>query len=315
MEKTMQSKGISPIWLIAALLGHTAWGMYPVLARYLQIEAGLPGLTLLTVANGFAMVVMIIVVAIRGEFRQLLIRAGWMVALFAALRAITNVLAARYAPAAQVTLIGLLTPPLVAVMGKFWFDDPPPPRTALVLGISLLGAVIMLSAEMQEPSFWQGNSDSSWVGIALAVTSSVMLALYMLSVRRTSKYTISSEATFLLQLIAVVAASIPLSFGINEDWSTWQALSMTHWVAFVIFALGIVIGANLLQVYTLRKLGAPLVTSVQAWRLPVAALASGIVMGEWLSMPAEYIGALITAGSVTWYLVSQRQRNNAKSRV
>jgi len=200
-------------------------------------------------------------------------------------------------------------------MGKFWFDDPPPPRTALVLGISMIGALVMLSSGMQEPSFWQGSSDNSWIGIVLAVTSSVMLALYMLSVRRTNKYNISSESTFLLQLIAVVAASIPLSFGINEDWSTWQALTGTHWVAFVIFALGIVIGANLLQVYTLRKLGAPLVTSVQAWRLPVAAIASGIVMGEWLSMPAEYIGALITAGSVTWYLVSQRQQRTRKSRV
>lgn len=311
----MQPKHVSPIWLIAALLGHTAWGIYPVLARYLQIEAGLPGLTLLTIANGFAMLVMIVVVAIRGEFHQLFIRAGWMVALFAALRAITNVLAARYAPAAQVTLIGLITPPLVAIMGKLWFDDPPPPRTALVLGISMLGTIIMLSAEMQEPSFWQSSSDSSWVGIVLAITSSVMLALYMLSVRRTYKYQISSEATFLLQLIAVVGASIPLSFGIKEDWSAWQQLSPTHWIAFITFALGIVIGANLMQVYTLRKLGAPLVTSVQAWRLPVAAIASGFIIGEWLTMPAEYIGALITAGSVTWYLVSQRQQNTKKSGV
>ncbi|MBM4413038.1 MAG: DMT family transporter [Chloroflexi bacterium] len=311
----MHTKGIAPLWLLAALLGHSAWGIYPVLARYLQIEAGLPGLTLLTVANGFAMIVMCVVVGLRGEFRQLLIRAGWMVAVFAALRAITNVLAARYAPAAQVTLIGLLTPPLVAIMGKFWFDDPPPAKTALVLGISMTGAIIMLSSEMQAESFWQGGSTSSWVGVALAVTSSVMLALYMLSVRRTHKHNISSEATFLLQLIAVVASSIPLSVGANEDWSRWQQLTSYQWTIFLIFALGIVIGANLLQVYTLRKLGAPLVTSVQAWRLPVAAIAGGIVMNEWLSTPAEYIGALITAGSVTWYLIAQRSQQPAKSRV
>jgi len=102
-------------WLLAALLGHSAWGVYPVLARYLQIDANLPGLTLLIVANGTAMLVMMAVVWWRGELGQLWIRAGWSVAFFAAARAITNVLAARYAPAAQVTLIGLLTPPLVAI--------------------------------------------------------------------------------------------------------------------------------------------------------------------------------------------------------
>ena len=88
-------------WLFAALLGHSAWGVYPVLARYLQIDAQLPGLSLLMVANGTAMIVMTIVVWYRGEFAQLTIRAGWVVAFFAAARAITNVLAARYAPAAH----------------------------------------------------------------------------------------------------------------------------------------------------------------------------------------------------------------------
>ena len=109
------------MWLLAALLGHSAWGVYPVLARYLQLDADLPGMTLLMVANGSALLVMAVVVWWRGELHQLLVRAGWLVAVFAALRAITNVLAARYAPAAQVTLIGLLTPPLVAVLGRVWF--------------------------------------------------------------------------------------------------------------------------------------------------------------------------------------------------
>ncbi|NBU65605.1 MAG: EamA family transporter, partial [Chloroflexia bacterium] len=115
MSTSTQAAPISRnMWLLAALLGHSAWGVYPVLARYLQLDAHLPGLTLLIIANGSALLVMTVVVWWRGELQQLLIRAGWLVALFAALRAITNVLAARYAPAAQVTLIGLLTPPLVA---------------------------------------------------------------------------------------------------------------------------------------------------------------------------------------------------------
>lgn len=295
------------LWLAAALLGHSAWGVYPVLARYLQIDAHLPGLTLLIVANGTAMLVMLSVVWWRGELTQLSIRAGWVVAFFAAARAITNVLAARYAPAAQVTLIGLLTPPLVAVLGRFWFDDPPPPRTTLVLVVSCVGALVMLSGDMQQASFWQRNSSSSWVGIALATASSVLLALYMLTVRRTTKHGISSEATFLLQLIAVVGSACVLSVGQADSWAAWTQLQPSHMIALAVFALVIVIGANLLQVYTLRTLGAPLVTSVQAWRLPMAALVSGIIMSEWLKTPTEYIGALITAASVTWYLLTQRR--------
>ena len=295
-------------WLFAALLGHSAWGVYPVLARYLQIDAHLPGLSLLIVANGTAMIIMAMVVWWRGELAQLSIRAGWIVAFFAAARAITNVLAARYAPAAQVTLIGLLTPPLVAVMGYYWFDDPPPPRTTLVLVLSCVGAMIMLSGDMQQASFWESGSNSSWVGIALATASSVLLALYMLTVRRTSRHGISSEATFLLQLIAVVGTASIMSTAQGDSWDAWTMLQPSHWLALAIFALVIVIGANLLQVYTLRTLGAPLVTSVQAWRLPMATIVSGIVMSEWLKTPTEYIGALITAGSVTWYLLTQRQR-------
>jgi drug/metabolite transporter (DMT)-like permease len=166
---------------------------------------------------------MAVVVWWRGELHQLLVRAGWLVALFAALRAITNVLAARYAPAAQVTLIGLLTPPLVAVLGRVWFDDPPPPRTTLVLIISCIGALVMLSGDLQQASFWQSSGSSSWVGIALATSSSVLLALYMLSVRRTYKYGISSEATFLLQLIAVVGTSIPISIIQKDNWHVLAA--------------------------------------------------------------------------------------------
>lgn len=303
----MNKPRFSPIWLGAALLGHTAWGIYPVLARYLQIQAHIPGLTLLTIANGFALLVMLAVVAIRGEFGQLRIRAGWLVALFAMLRAVTNVLAARYAPAAQVTLIGLLTPLLVVVMGRWWFNDPAPPNTGVVLALSLLGAMVMLSGDIQNLDFWQSGGSSSWVGIALALTSSVMLALYMLSVRRTSSYGISSEATFLLQLIAVVATSIPLSYAIGERFDGLASLKPAHWVGLACFSLFIVIGANILQVYTLRKLGASLVTAVQAWRLPVSAIAAGFILAEWLQTPTEFIGAGLTALSVTWYLVSQRK--------
>jgi drug/metabolite transporter (DMT)-like permease len=273
----------------------------------LQIDAGIPGLTLLTIANGFAMLVMIAVVAVRGEFHQLWIRAGWLVALFAMLRAVTNVLAARYAPAAQVTLIGLLTPLLVVIMGQLWFYDPAPPKTGIVLTLSLLGAVVMLSGDIQEPSFWQAGSDSSWVGIVLALVSSVMLALYMLSVRRTSGYGISSEATFLLQLIAVVGTSIPLSYVIDEQFAGLPSLLPEHWVGLLFFSVFIVIGANILQVYTLRTLGASLVTAVQAWRLPVSAIVAGFLLGEWVETPTEYIGAALTALSVTWYLVTQRK--------
>jgi drug/metabolite transporter (DMT)-like permease len=145
------------------------------------------------------------------------------------------------------------------------------------------------------------------VGIVLALVSSVMLALYMLSVRRTSGYGISSEATFLLQLIAVVGTSIPLSYLIGERFDGLSSLMPVHWLWLIVFSVCIVIGANILQVYTLRKLGASLVTAVQAWRLPVSAIVAGFILGEWIETPTEYIGAALTALSVTWYLVTQRK--------
>lgn len=303
----MSKQTYSPLWLGAALLGHTAWGIYPVLARFLQIDAHIPGLTLLTMANGFAMLVMGLFVWSRGQLHQLSNRAGWMVALFAMLRAVTNVLATRYAPAAQVTLIGLMTPLIVLVIGRWWYNEVAPPRTGVVLSLSILGALILLSGDFADPTFWQGKGDNNWIGMVLSLTTTVMLALYMLAVRRTHNAGISSEATFLLQLIVVVATSIPMSYVLGEHFAGLTSLQPVHWLGLVCFT-GIVIGANVLQVHTLRTLGASLVTSVQAWRLPVSAIAAGFVLGEWLQTPTEYLGAALTAASVTWFLVAQRNK-------
>jgi drug/metabolite transporter (DMT)-like permease len=110
----------------------------------------------------------------------------------------------------------------------------------------------------------------------------------------------------LLQLIAVVGTSIPLSYVIGERFDGLTSLMPVHWLWLIVFSVCIVIGANILQVYTLRKLGASLVTAVQAWRLPVSAVVAGFVLGEWIETPTEYIGAALTALSVTWYLATQR---------
>jgi drug/metabolite transporter (DMT)-like permease len=111
----------------------------------------------------------------------------------------------------------------------------------------------------------------------------------------------------LLQLIAVVGTSIPLSYVIDEQFAGLPSLLPEHWVGLLFFSVFIVIGANILQVYTLRTLGASLVTAVQAWRLPVSAIVAGFLLGEWVETPTEYIGAALTALSVTWYLVTQRK--------
>lgn len=296
-------------WMLLALGSHTGWGVYPVLARYLQTVAGLPSMAMLLVANMIALAIVGTVVWRRGEIVTLRAPVLWGVALLAMLRSVTNVLSARYTPAIYVQLTNLLTPFLVVGIGALVFRESIPRRTLPALGLTLVGALALMSGDVASAGrlvFALGLRE--WFGVGLALFSSLALALYMLAVRSTRKHPVSGEATFAIQLVVLVLTSGLLSAVFQEDWSRWQSLDMSGWLAFLAFALPIVLGSNLTQIHALRHLGAPLVSSMQAWRLVATLLIGGLVLAEWLSTPLQIGGALLVVVTVSWYLWSQRTR-------
>ncbi len=293
-------------WMLLALGSHTAWGIYPVLARYLQTVSGLPGMAVLAVGGSLNLIILLLVLKQRGEIGTLRSPILWGVAVLAMIRSVTNVLSARYTPGVYIQLANMLTPFLVVGIGALAYREAIPQRTGTALTLSLVGALLMLTGEISGGSMRFALNANEWLGVGLALISSLALALYMLAVRHTNSYRVSGEATFTAQLMVLIFSSGLLSIVFHEDWTRWSYLHPIDWLMFLIFAFAIILGANLTQIHTLRRLGAPLVSSLQAWRLVTALVASGLLMGEWLHTPLQMLGVLLVVAVVSWYLWQQR---------
>ncbi len=290
-------------YLGIALLAHTSWGIYPVLARYLQTVSGLPSMSLLTLANIAPLVIMTAIY--RRQLNRTLLTSPtiWLFALIVVGRAVTNVLAARYTLSIYAQLITQSTPFLVILLGATLFKEPIPRYTGTAIFLGLAGALLMLSGNFGQDAA-AGRSD--WLGILLALASSGFLAFYMLVVRRTAgNRAISSEGIILVQLLAVVLVSGLASGLYGEDWSRYGSLGPGDWLVFWFFSLGVFLLANWGQITALRRLGAPIVSSMMAWRLVSALILGGWLLGERLESGWQGVGALIVLVTITWYLSRQ----------
>lgn len=143
------------------------------------------------------------------------------------------------------------------------------------------------------------------LGIVLACVSTVILALYMIVVRRTAQHDVPSEAVFVTQVVALASVTLLLSFLVGEEWGHWGALGPADWLVFAAFSLGVLLGANVTQIGALRHLGAPLVSTLMAWRLVSALVIAALLLGERLTSPSQVCGAVIVLVTITWYLSRQ----------
>ncbi len=289
-------------WVLVALASHTAWGAYPVLARYLQTVSNLPGMALLAAAN--ALTFLLLFGWLRPHLKRGLLRSPliWLIVLAVLGRAPTNMLAARFALAIYVQLAALSTPFLVVLLGRTIFREPIPAYTIPALLLSLIGSLLMLSG---------GNglalllpvavTPSDWLGMALALVSSLFLALYMLLIRRSASSLLAPEAVLGVQLITITSEALLLSLLLGEDWSRWGALAWHDWLVFGMLTCGVFIGANLANIAALRRLGAPFVSSMLGWRLVSTLALAALLLGERLQTPWQVVGALLVLATISWY--------------
>lgn len=288
-----------------ALLAHTGWGAYPVLARYLQTVSDLPSMALLGLGNGLALAIYLPFIWRRIDSRFFRSWIIWAFALVVVLRAITNLLAARFTLAIYIQPITLMTPLLVAVLSAGLFRERMPPFTWPALGLSLLGALLLMSAEIGATGFRLNLGPTDWIGIALALASALCLAVYMILVPRTVKHALPGEAILLMQLSALSITSTVISLILGEDWGRFAVIGTVDWLAFFTFVFGVLLGANLGQIVSLRRLGAPLVSSVMAWRLVATLALAALLLGEWLTSIWQIVGALLVLATITGYLWRQ----------
>ncbi|MDW8215640.1 MAG: DMT family transporter [Roseiflexaceae bacterium] len=288
-----------------ALLAHTGWGAYPVLARYLQTVSDLPSMALLGLGNLIALAVYLPFVWRHVDKRILRSTLIWGFALVVVLRAITNVLAARFTLAIYIQPITLMTPLFVALLSAGLFREPLPPLTWSAIFLSLLGALLMMSGDISAAGVTFALTPSDWIGIALATASALCLAIYMILVPRTVKHAVPGDAVLLMQLVTLTVVSTVVSLLLGEEWMRFTALTLMDWMVFAAFVFGVLLGANLGQIVSLRRLGAPLVSSVMAWRLIATLALAALLLSERLDSWWQIVGAVMVLITITGYLWRQ----------
>lgn len=293
-------------WILVALAAHTGWGAYPVFVRYLQTVSLLPSMSLLAVGSMVAFIGLLLFFRPHLEWRIFRSRLLWAFAAVLIARAITNLLSAKFTLAIYVQLINLMTPFLVVLLSVTLLKDRIPPYTGRTILIAFIGALLMMSGDISKTGLSVSLTSSDWLGMGLALFSSFSLATYLILVRRTVHHNITGDALLVVQLAAIVAVSLPLSLLLGEDWNRWRELQNFDWLVIAAFSLGVLLGANLGQIGALRQLGAPLVSSLLAWRLVVALVVAAFLLDERLTSPWQLLGALIVVLTISWYLWQQR---------
>ncbi|RRR71999.1 MAG: DMT family transporter [Candidatus Viridilinea halotolerans] len=291
----------------AALFAHTGWGAYPVFARYLQTVSLIPSMALLALGNLIALAIFLPFVVRRVDRRFLREPAVWLFAFVVVLRAITNILAARFTLAIYVQLITLMTPLIVALLSAGLFRERLPPATWPALGLSLVGSMLMMSGDIGGYGMGLALTGNDLLGLALALVSAFCLAFYMILVPRTAKVAVPGETVMLVQLTALTIVTGSISFLIGEDWGRYTQLAASDWLAFLTFVAVVLLGANVAQITALRHLGAPLVSSTMAWRLVATLALAALLLGEYLTSIWQIVGALIVFVTITAYLQRQRR--------
>lgn len=290
-----------PWWYVVALAAHSSWGLYPVLGRYLQTVSGLPSMSVLVLGGLPLFCWLLVGILPRHGWRLYTARVLWLFGGVTVLRSITNLLAQRYTLALYVQMIGLLTPFWVVLIHALLFRERLPRSTLPAMLLSTAGALLMFSGSSAPAP---GLDD--WLGIGLALASSFFLAGYMLLLRRTAQVQISGLSLLAFQTVLVQACALGLSLLWQEPWERWLQLEWQGWTAFAAYSGVVVLGANSLQIAAVRRLGAPLVSSLMGWRLVATLVAGWWLLGEQLTTVWQVVGMLLVLAAVSGYLSRQR---------
>ncbi|MEM6530840.1 MAG: EamA family transporter, partial [Chloroflexota bacterium] len=228
--------------IFISLLAHASWGMYPVLARYLQTVSDLPTLSILAAGNIIPLVILsryLFGHLDLSVFRQRII---WIFAAIVVFRAITNIASARFTLSIYVQLITQATPFVVILISTVIFREQLPRFTIPAVTVALVGSVMMIG-----PNFGNIPDDPTrrdWLGITLAMMSVISLGTYMVLVKRSMHSDVSSETLLMVQLIAIIVVGGIASFALGEDWGSYLRMGWMDWGVFLLFAFLVFIGAN-----------------------------------------------------------------------
>eukprot|EP00479_Gromia_sphaerica_P002702 TRINITY_DN13174_c0_g1_i1.p1 TRINITY_DN13174_c0_g1~~TRINITY_DN13174_c0_g1_i1.p1 ORF type:complete len:249 (-),score=20.01 TRINITY_DN13174_c0_g1_i1:149-895(-) len=198
-------------------------------------------------------------------------------------------------------LIYLSIPFIVAIENRIIIEKPLPPYTIPAMIVSTIAAFLTLYEDVVHPSD-DGFNLTDVAGLGLALVASVCNASFYVFLNVVEKNVTNEELNF-LQLSFPFIVALPISLSI-DDWSVIGNFGTTDGIMLAFYCVGNFLGA-VLSVFAVRKLGAPLVTTLLPWRLVIAAaFGTAPLLNEPISV-LKAIGLAIVVVTLAAYLWMQ----------
>ncbi len=292
------------------ILAHFLIGSYPVFGK--RALAEVPKFSLVLLASLSMMLAAAAVMRWReGVDRHKLWqtmrneRILWLFSFVVAARSVTNILSIALTKAIWVSMIGILAPFPVAMLGSWVFAERTPPYTYRAALLATLGGVLVLVPDWSDVGAGLSRQDA--LGIAVAILSLLLFAIHYHLIRRSHRHHASSGMILFQQGLAMSSAYLLLTLLTREDWSAWGHVSSGGWLAVLGVILLPQVGGNLAQITAMSRVTPALITSFIALRLVSTLLLAGVVLGEQLVAPSQWLGAAIVVMVVSAYLALQRR--------
>lgn len=294
-------------WLVLSVAVQSLIGASMVPVRYLQTVAGFPSLGILAVADLLAFSVMAWWMIPKIRKRDLSSKTLWVMVAIVVFRTITLTLANRFTATYIVQLINLLAPFIVVLFDRIVNHSKLPKFTILAITLSLIGGGLIIFGGISDRPMAGLLTTTDGLGLALALIGTVGIAAYMVIVKHGQQIGLPFELVYISQVGTMAILMTGLSLGVGENWQAFGNINWQSGLALAFVAFGMEIGLKVGNITTLRKLGAPLVSSMLAVRLVAAIFLGWIILGERPESPLQWIGIVIVVVTISWYLSQQTE--------
>jgi len=278
----------------------SAIGASMVPLRYLQTVVGIPGLALIAVSDAIAFSIMSWQVIPKIDKRYWRSKTLWAMVAIVIVRTILLTFALRFTKAYIVQLINLLAPFFVIMLNRLLKASVLPKYTLLAISLSVIGASLMIFGGLNNQAFNIIFTPEDGLGIFLAFLGTFGIAAYMMIVKRGQQIGLPFEVVYISQIASMMIFMSLLSLGFGEQWSAFTKMDWRGVLALLFNAIGVEIGCKLGNITVLRKLGAPLVSSMLAVRLVAALFVGWFILGEQLTSLFQWVGVVLVNCAISF---------------
>lgn len=296
-------------WLLLAVLVQAAIGASMVPLRYLQTVAELPSLAVIALTDLVAFGIMSWQIFPKVKKRFWHSKTLWVMLGIVIFRTIFLTFAVRFTKAYIVQLINLLAPFFVVLLNKIFIKRPLPRFTIPAISASLVGGALMVFGGLVNQSMAFILTPRDGIGILFAFLATFWIAGYMMVVKRGQEVGLPFAIVYISQISTQTFLMGGMSLSIGENWTSFFQMDWRAFLAFLSIAIGVEIGCKIGNIVTLRKLGAPLVSSMLVMRLVAALFFGWIILGERLTSFLQWLGVVLVVVAVTGYLLNQSRTN------